>query len=312
MKHIFMAPPPLTRLLTALSAMLVAFVVVGCATPNTQRQVLDREDVRNEVRRQKAIRSTVPARRRSGIGLGKNFSQKDLTRLAEPILRANTEFCGKRIRRTSTGTMCNLHAYYSPDKAEVNAYTDGRNIYIARGMARFVESEAELQAVIAHELAHITSGHVNKKKKNTLIGGIFGFLVDLLMVGVCVVEYMPSCDRVAQPDTSMTLALGKVGRRAYSKRFEQEADYISVYMLARAGVDTSVVPHLWRRMGASGQSKITGWMGKTHPPSSKRYVALEQAHQEVTAKIAAGCPLVPEPKRSWFSRKKPVVDSCRQ
>ena len=100
---------------------------------------------------------------------------------------------------------------------------------------------------------------------------------------------------------SATESWGQLGAQSFSKRFEQEADYVSIYMLARAGVDTSAVSSFWRRMGAANKGQIQ-W-GSSHPSTAKRFLALEQAHQEVAAKIAAECPLIPEPKRPRFGRK---------
>ena len=178
---------------------------------------------------------------------------------------------------------CDYHPVLLPAD-ELNAFADGELIYLTNGMMRFLDRDQDLQAVIAHELAHNTQGHVGKSKANTAIGGIFGALVD---VALCVGSYGASCG------TSGTeLGMG-LGRRAHSKGFEREADYISVYMMERAGVDASEVSDLWRKMAAeSGGSKHS----VTHPTSAERYVNLREAHEEVVRKRNAGTPLVPNPK----------------
>ncbi len=46
----------------------------------------------------------------------------------------------------------------------VNAYADGTNIYIAKGMMNFVQNEEEIALVISHELAHNVMNHIDAKK----------------------------------------------------------------------------------------------------------------------------------------------------
>lgn len=278
------------RILAVITAALVLFGATGCATPSTQRVVLDRDAVREEVQRQQEL--VVNRERAESDWNWMMLDQKGLIRLSLPILEANADLCGDNVTTGPTGKrMCDYVPYYKSDQAEVNAYTDGENIYIAGGLVRFVKSEAELQAVVAHELAHITEGHIAKKMRNAAIGSIFGAILD----GANAAMGSPTYGR------SATESWGQLGAQSFSKRFEQEADYVSIYMLARAGVDTSAVSSFWRRMGAANKGQIQ-W-GSSHPSTAKRYLALEQAHQEVAAKIAAECPLIPEPKRPRFGRK---------
>lgn len=276
---------------------------VGCATPSTARVVLDHDAVRAEIRHQQGM--VVPKERSEADWHWMHLSQLDLIRLSLPILEANVAMCGEHVTTGPTGKpMCDHVPYYMSDEAEVNAWTDGKNIYVAGGMARFVRSEAELQAVVAHELAHITEGHIDKRRQNARRGALVGAMLDSLGEALATAasqEYTPSGPPMAE-------SMGSIGARAFSKRFEQEADYISIYMLARAGVDTDVVPSFWRRMGAADKASIR-W-GSSHPSAAERYLALDQAHQEVAAKIAAHCPLIPEPKTPRFGKKPERYASC--
>ena len=274
-------------------------VAMGCATPSTARVVLDSDAVRNEVQHQRGM--AVPRERSEADWHWMQLSQADLIRLSMPILEANADLCGEQVTTGPTGQrMCDYVPYYKADEAQVNAWTDGRNIFIAGGLVRFVQSEAELQAVVAHELAHITEGHIGKKRRNALMGALVGAVLD----GAAAANnpyYEPTGPTMAE-------SMGNIGAQSFSKRFEQEADYVSVYMLARAGVDTGAVASFWRRMGAADKANIQ-W-GGSHPSTAKRYLAIEQAHQEVAAKLAAGCPLSPEPKAPRFGKKTEPYASC--
>lgn len=162
---------------------------------------------------------------------------------------------------------------------ELNAWTDGTGIYITTGMMRFVDKDEELQAVVAHELAHITEGHVRKKTGNAAIAGIFGALLDVAAATQGVV-------------TNTTDAFMRAGAQAFSQDFEREADYVSVYMLQRADIDTTDVAHIWRRMAAESPGSIR--FAGSHPTSAERFVNLNAAHEEAAEKRRRQVPLLPQ------------------
>lgn len=72
---------------------------------------------------------------------------------------------------------------------------------------------------------------------------------------------------------------------------EQQADYVSLYMLARAGFDIDRIPDFLRRYGkASGP--ILSFV-KDHPSSRERVAAAEATIAEIRGKQARGEPLTP-------------------
>jgi hypothetical protein len=172
-------------------------------------------------------------------------------------------------------TICDYGVTAVPSDA-VNAYADGKSVYITRGMLRFVETDQELALVVAHELAHNAMGHIEKKRINASIGSVF----DALAAGFGV--YTGG-------------AFGKAGAQAYSQAFESEADYVGLYAMARADIPIDGAANFWRRMGvASGGIKTE--YGATHPGSAERFVAIENAISEIHAKQAANLALVPNIK----------------
>ncbi len=155
----------------------------------------------------------------------------------------------------------------------LNAYADGHSVYVTSGMLRFAQSDIELQTVIAHELAHNTEGHVDKKLGASLLGGLMG-AVARVYTGVEATE------------------LGtRLGGLAFSKELEREADYMSLYMLERAGIDSSGAPAFWRRMAVEHSGNIR--FARSHPTTAERFVSLEATHREIRAKRRAGRPLTP-------------------
>ncbi len=161
---------------------------------------------------------------------------------------------------------------------QVNAYADGKRIGVERGMLRFVENEQELAMVISHELAHNAMGHLTAKKTNFMLGSIFDIAAAVYGVN--------------------TQGLfGKLAGQRYSKEFEAEADYVSLYIMADAGIDISDAPKFWRRMAVAHPGNIKASHAASHPSTPERFLALEKTVEEIKQKQADNLPLTPEYKK---------------
>ena len=219
------------------------------------------------------------------IRKGKNgFDQ--LAKLLEEITDANIQI--KILRNNENLTfnivrekICNYNIAYLPNEPAINAYADGQNIYITRGMYRFADDDSELSLVMAHELAHNTMEHIDKKKTNVLLGTAGGFLIDLLLSGAGVYTGGTYSDLGAN-----------LGAQAYSVGFEQEADYVAMYYLERAGIDSSNVAHFWRRM-ATEHNNLSINHRTSHPTTPERFIALEKTFKEIMMKKNNGEVLKP-------------------
>ena len=168
--------------------------------------------------------------------------------------------------------ICNHRIILRQDNS-LNAFADGKNIYITQGMLRFINEDKELQMVIAHELAHNIEGHIEKKTNNYLLGTI----VDLAAAGAGV-------------NTRGTF--GSLGAQMYSQDFEREADYVGMYILANSGIEREGVANFWRRMSVENPRSIS--YASTHPSSSERWVNIEAVNKEIDKKILKSEPLLPE------------------
>lgn len=165
------------------------------------------------------------------------------------------------------------------DSNEINAYADGKNILITRGMMRFAVADQELAQVIAHELAHNAMGHIDAKKGNYALGTI----LDIAAAAYGV-------------DTGGLFA--DLATLTYSQAFEAEADYVGLYAMARAGVPVAENADFWRRMAIEHPSSIEGGYLRTHPSTAERFVAIDNAVAEVEIKRSAGEALMPNMKRA--------------
>ncbi len=159
----------------------------------------------------------------------------------------------------------------------VNAFADGKRVIINRGMVRFAAQDAELATVIGHEIAHNAMGHINAQRGNALIGTVF----DILAIAVGV---------------NTQGVFGRMAGQVFSQDFEAEADYVGLYMTARAGHRIEDAPNLWRRMAVTFPASIKGGSSlmATHPSAPYRFLALEKTVAEIRAKQQKGVALMPD------------------
>lgn len=91
----------------------------------------------------------------------------------DPELQAYVETIGNRLADISE--RANLEYTFTVlDSEEVNAFAvPGGYIYVTRGLLSYLNSEAEMAAVIGHEIGHITGRHaVRQHRSNALLGTI--------------------------------------------------------------------------------------------------------------------------------------------
>lgn len=171
---------------------------------------------------------------------------------------------------------------------EKNAYADGKKIVVTRGMMDFFRTDEEAALVVSHELAHNVMGHIGAKRQNQLAGAAGGLLFDILFAAVGV-NTSGEFSRIG----------ADAGVGAFSVEFEQEADYVGLYMMALAGYDIDDAAKFWRRMAIQNPKSIR--MKVSHPTSPERFVALDNTIGEINEKRQKGLPLEPDMK----SREEP-------
>jgi len=217
-----------------------------------------------EVKREKAIQQRMAAQIRQQ-------RVKRLARVAKSLRAATGTYCAEY---SDSKNGCYFPVKLATDD-NLGAYTDGKNIYIHSGMLRFVESDAELAFILAHEISHNVLSHLSKKKGNALLGSA----LDILLI--------------AATGVNTQGAFGKAGANAYSQGFEAEADYLGLYIAAEAGYDITSAPIFWRRMAIEHPSAIIARYDSTHPSTPERFVGLTSSVNEISDKLASGLVLVP-------------------
>lgn len=110
------------------------------------------------------------------------------------------------------------------DSKEVNAFAlPGGPVYITRGLVAYLNSEAQLAAVLGHEVGHVTARH-----------GAQRYSADLATrIGVALFSVLsPEAARAGQ---SLISPLATAWLRGYGREQELEADRLGAEYLARTG-----------------------------------------------------------------------------
>ena len=214
--------------------------------------------------------------------ISKHFKDKE----EKPVKRIKIDRKGEILTfNINQKKICNYPIIFTQDKI-VNAYADGKSIIMTQGMVDYARDDNEIAMVIAHELAHNDRGHLDAKKKNTLLLGSIGFILDLMTI-----YYSGG---TAGGNAENTEMWSKIGSQAYSVEFEKDADYGGVYYAYRAGYDISNVKNFWERIGSENPKQIA--ISSTHPATSERYLQIDKTVKEINKKKKEGLALVPNEK----------------
>ncbi|MDJ0684150.1 MAG: M48 family metallopeptidase [Alphaproteobacteria bacterium] len=168
---------------------------------------------------------------------------------------------------------------------EQNAFADGRHIVFTTGMLRDA-SDYHLAIIFGHELAHNAMLHIQKTEENLDMAIVAGTVIDiaLLVVGV-------------DTNRGATRYLMDQARNYKSVEFENEADYIGMYFLARAGYEFHDAASLWRFMATHNPDSI--YAVSTHPPTPERALALRRTAREIQDLIDRGEEIMPKLPDDW-------------
>ncbi len=168
----------------------------------------------------------------------------------------------------------NGYTFIILDSAETNAFAvPGAFVLITRGMLRCCETEDQLAAVLAHEIAHIQREHAIQAISKDRWGGVLKVIAQEGAGHAAGQAGIP----VGEAAKSLAGAAGDVSKKlmtdGYSRQAEAEADKDAVVLLQRVGYDPNALLQMLQRMGSRVSPGSSGF-GRTHPPASARMGAV--------------------------------------
>ena len=148
---------------------------------------------------------------------------------------------------------------------DVNAYCmPGGKIMVYTGLIETVKpTDAELAAVIGHEIAHALREHSRERLSRA-------YAEQLVLAGVAVATGAEqSTMQLASQISAVTFTL------PHSREQEAEADRIGLELMARAGYDPNAAVTLWQKMSKANGGGPPEFLS-THPSGESRIRDLEQ------------------------------------
>ena len=153
------------------------------------------------------------------------------------------------------------------DSPEVNAFSGpGGFILITKGLVKLTRNEAELAAVLAHEIGHVALEHgVKAIQKNRLTGAWVGIGSDAAKtLGPDEVKQMTAAFEGSVTDLTTTIV-----NKGYSRDTEFEADARAVTVLRRAGYSPQALLGMLQQLKSMPQGSGPS-IAKTHPAPQDR------------------------------------------
>jgi predicted Zn-dependent protease len=164
---------------------------------------------------------------------------------------------------------------------EANAFAlPGNKIGVYEGLFRVAEDEAQLSAVVGHEIAHNQARHAQQRMSSqaaTELG--LQALGTALQIGN--IGYSQEIAGLLGVGAQYGLIL------PYSRNQELEADQLGLKIMARAGYDPRAAVALWQNMAQAGGARPPEF-ASTHPGPEQRIAKLEAMMPEALALYQRG------------------------
>jgi len=157
------------------------------------------------------------------------------------------------------------------------SFADEGKIIVARGMLTFAETEEDLALVIAHDLAHNVMGHRGKLRASGAGGSMIDSVTGALSRGFF-----------------SATGIGGLAEMAFTDELEAEADYVGLYIAARAGYALDGAADFWRRMAVEHPDVGESGSAAAHRSAPERFVAIGRTVEEIAGKRKRGEELLPE------------------
>jgi predicted Zn-dependent protease len=172
------------------------------------------------------------------------------------------------------------------DSEEVNAFAlPGGYVYITRGIMAYLNNEAELVAVLGHEVGHVTARHAVRQQTGATAAGVGATLIGILT---------GSGDLANVANMAGTALV-----RGYGRDMELESDSIGAEYLARLGYSPQAMIDVVRLLKnqemleiqiarqEGREPRIYHGVFSTHPDNDTRLKEVVGAANKTTGTVAA-------------------------
>jgi beta-barrel assembly-enhancing protease len=199
------------------------------------------------------------------------------------------------------------YSYRVVNANHINAYTfPGGAMGVTRGIVVAMEDEAELAALLGHEMGHVNARHAAQRQGQALLAQAAAVGLDVAMSDS---QWRPLIGIGSQIGASAMLA-------RYSRDHEREADALGQEYLVRGGYPASGMTQLHQRLLDRDKAapSLLATMFSSHPMSSER-VANADTLAQTRYRESLNRPTQRErymDRTAGLRRLRPTIEACQR
>ena len=253
--------------------LVISVALTGCVSPKYNSQQVSTQSRLNA---QQEIRNLDVNRR--------NVSDARAERKVRKIYRDLEPYATSLCRQLAEGS-CKWEIEYSNDN-ELNAFAAGQGkIVIKKGVIQYASNDDEIAMVIAHEMSHHVANHINETLQNVTTGMVVGGLMAGAIGAYAYSDSAYRDQRVINAAATGGSIGGMVGRLRYSKAQENEADYLSAYIIHNSGYDLKKARTIFAKLAKAGRTEHGERHSVgTHPDPAERLARWDLTRSEIARK----------------------------
>jgi predicted Zn-dependent protease len=211
----------------------------------------------------------IPVSQELAIGQGMaNEVDRTEKKLADTAWQSYVAEVGRKVVRVCDRQDIEYH-FTVIESDQINAFAaPGGYVYFYTGLLREMDNEAEMAAVMAHEISHVVARH-GVKRLQAALGATLAY--QLVFGGDKTNEALKAAVNVG-----MGLAFA-----GYSRDAEREADNFGIQYMVKAGYDPNGAIGMFEKLAAlgSGSTNVFEQLSSSHPETSER---IDNARKEMS------------------------------
>ncbi len=182
--------------------------------------------------------------------------------VVDPQLSAYVSEVGQRLAAVSDRKL--PYEFHVLNNSSPNAWAlPGGKIVLNRGLLTELDSEAEMAAVLGHEITHAAAKHTARNLSR-----------GMLLQGAVMATVLATQDKDYAQLAELGAGIGaQLVTQKYGRDAEREADYYGMKYMSRAGYDTQGAVDLQETFVKLSEGKQQNWLTglfASHPPSQER------------------------------------------
>jgi len=187
----------------------------------------------------------------------------------DPRLNAMVKRVGQRIAKVTGQNNYKWEFFVIKNDKEANAFClPGGKVFVYTGLFKYISNDAELAAVMGHEIGHALARHGAERMSQGMLAQMGGEVLQSVMAG----QGNPQNTAMVMQAFGIGTQLGVI--LPHSRTQEYEADHIGLVLMAKAGYNPNSALTFWNKFAKSG--KTPPEYLSTHPAPANRISTIKK------------------------------------